>query len=385
MATKFECPHCGQRVEGEDDWSGMKLECPACSGGITIPQSKETDSAASPVVVKDQLVTVESDESNEQEATAQNMPIETPEATQTKPQKKGLAMASLVCGIIGGWFSTLSIPAVICGHMALSKIKKEPNTYGGKGLAIAGLILGYLGLVLAFIGVMLRLETEKVIQQLQQQGKLNEQRPLPLPRDWQRAVIPNVGTIDIPPTMEVAKGTYVKVKTIISQQLKIPIAKFVIQQKGLNDLNPEAFNLYVRVLVDTDLLEKAGCTLHQTWTEKQQLKKECQQLKKEYQQVKILIEATARKYEGRIIKWDPITVQTISGMTAIRIGYKRQLNTNPPVVVEMYSFPNYDRIHLLTLSYRETEKAEWAKELSSVLSRFRITNVRTKFSDRKAQ
>jgi len=72
-------------------------------------------------------------------------------------KKKGLAITSLVCGIIGGysWASTASIIAIICGHLALHNIKKDPNTYTGKGLAIAGLILGYLGLVLAVaLGIM---------------------------------------------------------------------------------------------------------------------------------------------------------------------------------------------------------------------------------------
>jgi hypothetical protein len=74
-----------------------------------------------------------------------------PRADADLKKKKGLAIASLVCGIIGGWASTVSIPAVICGHMALRKIKKNPETYTGKGLAISGLVLGYLGLVLAVV------------------------------------------------------------------------------------------------------------------------------------------------------------------------------------------------------------------------------------------
>lgn len=70
---------------------------------------------------------------------------------QSKTEKKGLAIASLICGIIGGWASTASIPAVICGHLSLSKIKKNPKVYGGKGMAIAGLVLGYVSLILAVI------------------------------------------------------------------------------------------------------------------------------------------------------------------------------------------------------------------------------------------
>jgi hypothetical protein len=66
-----------------------------------------------------------------------------------KPFTARIAVVSLTCGIIGGWASTASIPAVICGHIALKNIKKEPEAYGGKRMAVAGLILGYIGLVLA--------------------------------------------------------------------------------------------------------------------------------------------------------------------------------------------------------------------------------------------
>jgi Domain of unknown function (DUF4190)/GYF domain 2 len=63
-------------------------------------------------------------------------------------KKKGLAIAGLICAIIGGYVSVVAIPAVVCGHMALSRIKNYPNEYSGKGMAIAGLILGYLGIAL---------------------------------------------------------------------------------------------------------------------------------------------------------------------------------------------------------------------------------------------
>ena len=52
----------------------------------------------------------------------------------------GLAIASLVCAILG-----LSIPAVICGHMARSRIRETGE--GGDGLAVAGLVIGYLGII----------------------------------------------------------------------------------------------------------------------------------------------------------------------------------------------------------------------------------------------
>ena len=50
-----------------------------------------------------------------------------------------LAIISLVSAFF------VSLAAVICGHIALSQIKKTGEK--GRGLAIAGLVLGYLGLI----------------------------------------------------------------------------------------------------------------------------------------------------------------------------------------------------------------------------------------------
>ncbi len=76
---------------------------------------------------------------------------------EQRKKRKGFAIASLIFGIIGGYpsASAASIAAIIFGHIALSKLKNNPDIYSGKGLAIAGLILGYLGLVIAItLGVM---------------------------------------------------------------------------------------------------------------------------------------------------------------------------------------------------------------------------------------
>lgn len=54
-----------------------------------------------------------------------------------------LAIISLVSAFF------VSLAAVICGHIALSQIKKTGEK--GRGLAIAGLVLGYLGLISGII------------------------------------------------------------------------------------------------------------------------------------------------------------------------------------------------------------------------------------------
>ena len=57
----------------------------------------------------------------------------------------GLAIASMVLGIIW-FFGVSSFLAVILGHVALNKLNRPDNRQGGRGMAIAGLILGYIGI-----------------------------------------------------------------------------------------------------------------------------------------------------------------------------------------------------------------------------------------------
>jgi len=64
---------------------------------------------------------------------------------QPKPTS-GLAVTSLILGIVsfmGCWCFT-AIPGIICGHMAMSQIKRGEAE--GRGLAMAGLIIGYINL-----------------------------------------------------------------------------------------------------------------------------------------------------------------------------------------------------------------------------------------------
>lgn len=60
-------------------------------------------------------------------------------------QTSGKAIASLVCGIIN--IFPLFVIAIILGHISLSEIKKSAGRLKGEGLAIAGLVLGYMGII----------------------------------------------------------------------------------------------------------------------------------------------------------------------------------------------------------------------------------------------
>ncbi len=74
-------------------------------------------------------------------------------------QTSSLAVVSLVAGILGWSLLPLigSIAAIITGHMARAEIRRAPERLDGDGMALAGLILGYVMLVLGTIGIVLAL------------------------------------------------------------------------------------------------------------------------------------------------------------------------------------------------------------------------------------
>lgn len=82
------------------------------------------------------------------------------------PPTNGLALASMICGLaglLGNVFVVflvmpffVSLAAVILGHVALSQLKKRPGT-GGRGMAITGLVTGYVAVGVAAIAVIVGL------------------------------------------------------------------------------------------------------------------------------------------------------------------------------------------------------------------------------------
>jgi DNA-directed RNA polymerase subunit RPC12/RpoP len=124
---KFSCPACGQNILSDTSQVGTEIACPVCKATIVVP--KET---AGPADVSTQT----------------GIPPALPGNIATTAQRtSGLAIASLVCSLSSlitcvGW-----LPGIICGHLAKSRIRRNP-LLKGSGLATAGLIIGYLILML---------------------------------------------------------------------------------------------------------------------------------------------------------------------------------------------------------------------------------------------
>ena len=124
---KFSCPACGQNILCDTTQVGTQIACPGCNATIVVP--KETAGTANV-------------------STGAGIPPGLPGNIATTAQRNSrLAIASLVCSLSSlitcvGW-----LPGIICGHLAKSRIRRNPSLKGN-GLATAGLIIGYLIFVL---------------------------------------------------------------------------------------------------------------------------------------------------------------------------------------------------------------------------------------------
>jgi len=89
-----------------------------------------------------------------------------PPSMPAQPETSKLAIWSLVLGLVGFVLVGLTaIPAVICGHLAFSEIKKSNGRLTGGGMAIAGLICGYLMSAIFAIAMLAGLTAPMVIRQ----------------------------------------------------------------------------------------------------------------------------------------------------------------------------------------------------------------------------
>ncbi len=92
----------------------------------------------------------------------QNLGADTPFHPPTAPagQDQTLAIVSLVLGILSipcCGFVVFGIAAVITGFLAKKKADENPNQFGGRGMALAGMIIGAITTVLGLILTILQI------------------------------------------------------------------------------------------------------------------------------------------------------------------------------------------------------------------------------------
>lgn len=68
------------------------------------------------------------------------------------PSTSGLAIASMVLGIV--WIYWIgSITGLVLGYLALREIRQDPLHLEGRGMALAGIVLGWIGVATLVVAI----------------------------------------------------------------------------------------------------------------------------------------------------------------------------------------------------------------------------------------
>jgi hypothetical protein len=189
---------------------------------------------------------------------------------------------------------------------------------------------------------------------------------------WQRIYIENVGSIDLPPTMEIQNES---MKEAIYKPFNMKIPQFIAQTKGTNENPKIGFERYARVMIETEIgnfgdYEKLDFNIYQF--SKKDITELDMIIKQHVQQ-----EWSANPRIGmKLIEWYPIKIEKINEMSCLHTSWIRQTHNNPVVLEHAYLFYNNDRFHRLSIFCNLSYSDYWKADFADILKSFRITNIR---------
>ena len=196
--------------------------------------------------------------------------------------------------------------------------------------------------------------------------------PPELKKDWERIYIKDLGSFDLPPTMEVQQGKYKEFVDNVRKIQGFDVSQLTAQQRGLNEFDSKGYEKYARVIINT-LYGNKGEYANLDFNINELKKSEINELNSMYEQeIQQIFYGTGLK----VIKWYPLTIEKVNGMSSFHFSYKRQLGNEPIVTVHAYMFHNIDRMYTLSLSYRDIESNYWKSDFETILKSFRINNIK---------
>ncbi len=191
---------------------------------------------------------------------------------------------------------------------------------------------------------------------------------------WIRLNIKDIGSFEYPTDfLELQSGDYELAVEVFAQILELPITDFTLQQVGLNEFLPSAFDEYRRVIFLTFYLNPGDETFRakeEYIMSQEELDELEQQLKDDLVQGFEMFKTVGS--EMKLVESVSLEIKEVNGMFPLVHTYKRQLNDNPVVLVQVYMFPNYDREHYLSFSYRVIDEEESRDIYDKILDSFRL-------------
>ncbi len=115
----FVACECGHSFETPEENTGLRVPCPACGRGLIVPKPAP--------------------------------PSELLSLPEESSSLSGKAVESLALGVLFFFACFTGIPAIFIGLLALIDIDRSRGRLRGRGIAIAGIVLGVIGCLFTFV------------------------------------------------------------------------------------------------------------------------------------------------------------------------------------------------------------------------------------------
>jgi hypothetical protein len=193
---------------------------------------------------------------------------------------------------------------------------------------------------------------------------------------WETVSIPEICTYQIPPTVEIQKGAYKKIKDQLGKiifEIEPSSNRVVAQPKGINDFDPAALKRYCRIIVST-LRGTRGdyLKIDEPFALSAAELKELDNGIQESAQQEVALSTAKGIMRITLLSWQPVKIVRVNGVNALLWTYSRSMNDAPAVLVRGYWIQNSDCFHNITISYRENESNLWAEDLGKVIGTFKF-------------
>ena len=193
---------------------------------------------------------------------------------------------------------------------------------------------------------------------------------------WQTVSIPGLYTFQIPPTVEILKGTYKRMTDQFNKkffEISESPDRVVAQPKGINDFDPVALKKYCQIIVETERGTKGDYVKldEPLLVSEAELEEFDKEFKNQFEQQAAAM-WNAKGVKMTILSWRPAKIAHVNGVDAFMIIYTRSTNDGPPALVQVYMIGNNDVMHLIAIIYRESEKDIWADDLGRVINTFKF-------------
>lgn len=194
----------------------------------------------------------------------------------------------------------------------------------------------------------------------EEQAELEEEAA-DLTADWELVTIPDIGTMRIPPSMEVQSEEY---RTMKEELISTSSDTFIVQQRGLNEGLPEAQNTYARIMVSY-ARGNPGDYREADFDPDNFTESDVEELDVYFER-----ETRTQLANGgiEIIDWYPFEFLRLNGTTCLHMSYSRAGEDSETTRVNVYAFPRNDRLVRVTISYRASDASMWSDDLELALS-----------------